>query len=156
MKKMIGMVLFLIAGGSLLGDEAVPNPPQKLEWLYTLAVQKGDENFSFSIMKEGWLSFDTWGEGKEFKEVRIELTTEQFDELITKFTECFVDMKDRGAAGADQEFSYCFEQASDTATISKHSGGNPELKALAEELSDLSGRPLPFALEKGAKAAVPK
>lgn len=156
MRTVLIVFVCLFASENLSGEEAGPLPPEKLEWLYTLAVQKGEANFSFSIMKQGWLSFDTWVEGGDLKEERIELTTEQFDELIVKFTECFVRVKDLGAANDKIDFSYCFEQASDTAIVTKLSGETPGLRGLVDELSDFSGKPLPFALKKKPEAAFQK
>lgn len=87
------LIAFCVSSPSLGGDVPKRLPADELAWFYTLAVQKESDNFSFSLMKEGWLAFDTWSDGEEIKEERIEISEDQYAKLKVSFENLFQNVQ---------------------------------------------------------------
>lgn len=142
-----GFCLFLGLSSVLLrGDATGFLEPEKLAWHYTLAVQKGAQNYSFSIIKGGWLALDTWEDGEEMVENRIELTVPQFNGLKGKFTKTFAKMKTKSDLFSGSEPSYAFEEVADVVTTLEFKGVHSEISELLGDLSAISGKRLPFSV----------
>lgn len=120
--------------------------PDDLEWVYTLAVQNASQQFSFSLMKDGWLAFDTWGDDADLKESRSDLSAEQFALLKAKFDTLFERIRTSNRASANEVPSYAFERVGDHVTTLEFSGHYQDVVGFIEWLSLLSDEPLPFSL----------
>ncbi|MEM0966491.1 MAG: hypothetical protein AAGJ81_10115 [Verrucomicrobiota bacterium] len=137
----------ILLNSNLAGETPEPLPAEELSWFYTLAVQRGPENFSFSLMKEGWLAFDTWSDGDEMKENRIEISAAQFSSLKDRFENLFEYLESVEFENSNDDFSYAFERVTDSVTTLEFSGNHPKLTNFLNELSKTSGMPLPFQIE---------
>lgn len=144
------LAIFLL--GSSLADESLkPLPANELAWFYTLAVHHESENFSFSLMKDGWLAFDTWSEASDFNENRIELSADQFASLRAKFESLFLTIQKIESHNTDEKPSYTFEKVSDSVTTIEFSGYHPSVEAFLVELSKITKKPLPFSLNQAVE-----
>lgn len=139
--SLLALALIVSAFGE---DPPKPLSAQELDWFFTLAVGKNSDHFSFSLMKEGWLAFDSWGDNKEFRELRFEISADQFALLKKKFGDLFEVMQNRKVMNRGDQPAYTFERVADTVTTIEFSGPHPKAIAFLEELSNISKVPLPF------------
>lgn len=137
------LVVFCLSSPSFGGDASEPLPADKLAWFYTLVVQRESDQFSFSLMKDGWLAFDTWSEGKEMKEERVEITKDHYAKLKMKFENLFQHVQRTEIKNTDKQPSYVFERVSDSVTTLEFVGHYPKVEAFLDELSEISEKPLP-------------
>ena len=146
MRKLpIGLCLFLLVSASFGRGEATGFiSPEKLSWHYTLAVQKGAQNYSFSLMKDRWLAFDIWQDGEDVVEKRIPISMKQFSDLKGKFSNTFEKIRHKKDFFTGSQPSYMFEEVTDTVSTLEFKGLHSEISQLLRELSYISKIQLPF------------
>ncbi|MEM1294430.1 MAG: hypothetical protein AAGH89_03630 [Verrucomicrobiota bacterium] len=118
--------------------------PKDLDWLYTIAVSKEGRNLSFSLMKEGWLSFDTWGDNEQFREKRIDLNSADFASIRSKFETLFVLLSDEDLILVPSPSSFAIERVSEKVESLELSGRHPAVSQFMLELSEMVEVKLPF------------
>lgn len=154
--KNLAAILFLVLlvpCFSGQGEEGPGDPLTGVDWLYTLAVQKGEDHFSFSLMKDGWLDYGIWGEGKDYSEEEIKLSPEEFEKLRVEFETLFGRVEEsieEGSSGGP--YSFAFERVGLEVNTLEFAGDQPEVLAFLKKLSGLAQTPLPFAVEGGGES----
>lgn len=118
----------------------------ELDWLFTLAVHKDSKNFAFSLMMEGWLSFDTWGDEVEYQADRIEISGDDFKKLREAFGGLFRKMQYAKAVDNKETPFYTFERIDEKVTTIEFWGDHPKVVAFINELSRTYEKTLPFDL----------
>jgi biopolymer transport protein ExbD len=132
-----------------------PDSEKDVSWLFTLAVHTDTDHASFSLMKDGGLAFDVWGEGTPLEEHLIELSLEDFLSLKQEFGVRFEAARELTAGASGEGLSYTFEHVEDTVTTLNFSGVHPDMEAFVHRLSKLAEKSMPDTITVTAPEAKP-
>lgn len=154
MRVFICLLIFSQFGFSARAQEQVIpiNDSQKIDWLYTVAVQKGDHHFSVSLMKNGLLSYMTWvndNTNTPSREHLVELTPEKFLALQTRLERLFADCLAAGLRlNQNDPISYAFDQVGENESrMLEFSGKVPKVMGFLHAVGQEHKLNYPFMLE---------
>ena len=128
---------------SVFAEEAEP----EFEWFFTLAVEQEGKNFSISLMREGWVSFDTWDETGEFREQRINLPMKEFEAWKQRFETLFLAMEKDKDLPKGPAPSFMFERVTDHVRTIEFTGRHQRVVDQLSGWAVQHGLRFPFPVE---------
>ncbi|MGE9297049.1 MAG: ExbD/TolR family protein [Puniceicoccales bacterium] len=149
MRLLPALLLLAMLPVASFGENQSAESSEPMPWLYTLVVgQNQNQFFSFSLLRNGSLAYEMWGDDQDLTEKVIALSAGQFIDLRQRFGVLFADQLTADASDAPPtEIAYTLEKTfGDDAQALQYAGEQPATLALLDALKDYSGQPFPFPI----------